>query len=220
MRARLPLLCQSWFPSEDDVGSQRQDQESGFKAICPLDDSHPSVCLREPQANPGYYVKFFDKRHLPGPDYKIADLIMLDTRNIKTKCPTRKFTPKSYGPSPMTGGGTRTCTLDLGTRWNIFLVCNVSLLEPYQKSIRAHRQQDWPLPDDIEGQLEYEVEYIIRSVIRTSGRGAQCTNSIFYLVQRLGYPEDKNSWKPAVMMEGLQEIVEQFQKKNPEMPRA
>ena len=75
-------------------------------------------------------------------------------------------------------------------------------------------------PDDIEGKLEYEVEHIVRSEVRTSGRGTRRTNRIFYLVKWLGYPEDENSWEPAEMMEGSQEIVAEFHRENPEMPRA
>lgn len=36
-------------------------------------------------------VKYFDKLFLPDADYKVHDLIMLETQNIKTKQPTRKL---------------------------------------------------------------------------------------------------------------------------------
>jgi len=38
--------------------------------------------------------KYYDRRATPQPDIKIGDLIMLHTKNIKSKRPTRKFTPR------------------------------------------------------------------------------------------------------------------------------
>jgi len=37
--------------------------------------------------------KYYDERATPHPDIEIGDLLMLNTKNIKSKRPTRKFTP-------------------------------------------------------------------------------------------------------------------------------
>lgn len=88
--------------------------------------------------------KYFDKRHLVEPDYKVGNLVMSDTRNIKTKGLTRKFAPKLDSPFPITRVSIRTCTLELGTQWIIFPGFHLSLLELYLSSIRANSPQDRP----------------------------------------------------------------------------
>lgn len=45
-------------------------------------------------------ARYLDKRHLPEPKFKVGDLVMLDARNIKSKRPSRKLAPKSYGLFP------------------------------------------------------------------------------------------------------------------------
>jgi len=37
--------------------------------------------------------KYYDRLATPQPDIEIGDSVMLDTKNIKSKRPTRKFTP-------------------------------------------------------------------------------------------------------------------------------
>ena len=42
--------------------------------------------------------KYYDQRATPQPDMDIGDLVMLNAKNIKSKRPTRKFTPRLYSP--------------------------------------------------------------------------------------------------------------------------
>ena len=42
--------------------------------------------------------KYYDPKRQEHPNYKNRDLVMLNTRNISTKRPTRKLAPKLYGP--------------------------------------------------------------------------------------------------------------------------
>ena len=41
--------------------------------------------------------KPYDKRATPHPDIKIRDLVMLNAKNIRTKRPTKKLSPRLYG---------------------------------------------------------------------------------------------------------------------------
>jgi len=42
--------------------------------------------------------KYFDRKATPQPDIKTGDLVMLKAKNIKSKRPTRMFTPRLYVP--------------------------------------------------------------------------------------------------------------------------
>ena len=167
-------------------------------------------------------AKYSDRTKQDAPDYKVGDLVMLDARNIKTKHPTHKLAPKSYGPFPITRVGTRSCTLDLGDQWNIFPTFHVSLLEPYRHSTCPERRQSPPPPDEIEGEIEYEVEHIVRSEERQKRRKVrgryQVYSEVYYLIKWKGYSHDENTWQPASSMTNTAELVAQFHATNPEMP--
>jgi len=42
--------------------------------------------------------KYYDQKALQQPDYKECDLLMLNGKNIHTKRPSKKLSPKLYGP--------------------------------------------------------------------------------------------------------------------------
>ena len=42
--------------------------------------------------------KYYDQRATPQPDIDIGDLVMLNAKNIRTKRPTTKLSPRLYGP--------------------------------------------------------------------------------------------------------------------------
>lgn len=128
----------TWWAGEVDTKSQA----SKFYAHCmqsvvdfPFENSQITW------ANMSYYC---DNKHLLEPKYKVGDLVILDTRNIKTKLPTSKTAPKSFSHFPVTLIVTRTCYLDLGAQWNIFPVFHISLLESYRKRARPSQKQDLP----------------------------------------------------------------------------
>src|SRR6267378_7904586 len=102
--------------------------------------------------------------------------------------PTAKLAPKRYGPFPITKvlGLPVTYKLRLPEQWNIHPVFHVDLLTPYKEMEFHGRNFEWPLPDLVDGNEEYEVERIVNS--RRSGRGRQ----VQYLVHWKGYPEARS----------------------------
>ena len=66
--------------------------------------------------------------------------------------------------------GERAFKLEILPRWKIHPVFHVSLLEPYRASVRAEREQPPRAPEEIEGDLEWEVERIVRSEVMTYTR--------------------------------------------------
>ena len=41
--------------------------------------------------------KYYDQRATPQPEINIGDLVMLNAKNIRTKRPTKKLSPRLYG---------------------------------------------------------------------------------------------------------------------------
>jgi hypothetical protein len=129
-----------------------------------------------------------------------------------------------YGPFEITEArGTRAYKLKLSDRWKIHPVFHVSLLEPYRTSNRPGREQPPREPEEIDGDLEWEVEKIVKSEIisytrRVRGRTTRL-RELRYFVKWKGCSEDENSWEPPEHLERAEELVEEFHRENPEMPR-
>ena len=86
--------------------------------------------------------KYYDQRATPQPDIDIGDLVMLNAKNIRTKRPTKKLTPRLYGLfKVLEKQGNRAYKLEIPPPWKIHPVFHVSLLEPYKVSGRPNREQ-------------------------------------------------------------------------------
>jgi len=99
--------------------------------------------------------KYYDRREAPQPDIEISDLVMLNSKSIESKRPTRKITPQLYGTFKVLEKiGNRAFKLDIPARWKIHTVLHVLLLEPYKVSNRPNREQLPREPEDAEDDLE------------------------------------------------------------------
>jgi len=122
----------------------------------------------------------YDQKAPAQPDKETGDLVMLNGKNIQSKRPTTKFTPRLCGPSKVwEKKANRAFKLDSPARWKINAVFDVSLLEPYKVSDRPNREQPPREPEDIEGDLEWEVERILKSEIITYTRKVRSVNKEF-----------------------------------------
>jgi len=136
--------------------------------------------------------RYTDATRKEPPAYQVGDLVMLNGRNIKTRCPSKKLDHKNDGHfqikkivSPLA------VRLTLPRKWKIHNVFHVSLLEPY----RTSEQRAPPDPskvlreaDDMEQSEEYDVDEVMSSVERGRGNNKR----ILYLVKWLDYPECKD----------------------------
>ena len=115
--------------------------------------------------------KYYDQRATPQPQIDIGDLVMLNAKTFRTKGPTKKLSPRLYGPfKVLEKQGNRAFKLDISPRWKIHSVFHVLLLEPYKVSDRPNGEQAPREPEDIEGDMEWEVEKIVKSEIITYTR--------------------------------------------------
>ena len=93
---------------------------------------------------------------------------MLNAKNIRTKRPAKKLSPKLYGPfKVLEKRGNRAFKLGISPWWKIHPIFHVSLLEPYRHSVRPGREPPPQVPEEINGDLEWEVECIVKSEIIT-----------------------------------------------------
>ena len=110
--------------------------------------------------------KYYYQRATPQPDIEIGHMVMLNVKYIMTKRPTKKLSPQLYRPfKVMEKRGDRAFKLDISPRWKIHHVFHVSLLESYKVSDQANREQPPREPEDVEGDMEWEVEEIVKSEV-------------------------------------------------------
>jgi transposase InsO family protein len=137
-----------------------------------------------------------------------GDDVLLSTKHITLKHPgTRKLLPRWIGPFTILDRvGQLAYKLQLPESMNrIHPVFHVSKLKPYKASGRV---QPPPVPIEIEGELEYEVERILdKRTVKRSRR----SDSVEYLVKWLGYGHEHNSWEPAQSVANAREIVQAFE---------
>ena len=148
---------------------------------------------------------------------------MLNAKYIRTKRPTKKLSPRLYGPfKVLEKQGNRAFKLDISPRWKIHPVFHVSLLEQYIVSDRPNREQPTRDPEDVEGDMEWEVEKIVKSEIITYTRKVRRVDNEFkelrHFVKWAGCSEDENTWEPPEGLVNAREIVEKFHRENPGMP--
>ena len=95
-------------------------------------------------------------------------------------------------------------------------------MEPGRESVHGNRQQPSRELKDIDGDLQWEVEKIVRSEIRSYRKRVrgryQEKRELWYFVKWQGCSEDENTWDPATGMENAEEVVENFHNENPDMP--
>ena len=167
--------------------------------------------------------KYYDCRATPQPDIDIGDLVLLNAKNIETKRPKKKLKLKLYGPfKVLEKRGNRAHKLNIPPVCKIYPVFQVSLLEPYKVSDHPNQEQPPREPEDIEGDMEWEVEKIVKSEIITYTRKVTRVSKTFkklrYCVKWAGCSEDENTWVPAERWENAREEMERFHQENPGIP--
>ena len=100
--------------------------------------------------------KWYDMKHLPAPEYntledvaagraKVADEVMLNRHNIRTKRPTEKLDHEYFGPFVIKRKvGQRAYELEVPSRMSIQPVFDVGLLEPCRESTDPTHKQEPP----------------------------------------------------------------------------
>ena len=157
---------------------------------------------------------FYDRTKGISIDYKIRDLVWLDTTNIQINCPTKKLSDHQYGLFEILEKiGKASYQLKLPAQWKqIHPVFNEVLLHPYVKPSSVLQKTDVPPPLDIINNIEeYEVEEIVDSKMYHG--------KLKYLVHWKGYPIEERTWEPIKNLSNSQEYIDEFHKKHPSAPQ-
>ena len=90
-------------------------------------------------------TKQYDSKKQEGPGFKEGDLVMLDSRHIRTKRPSKKLDYKKMGPFRIEKAiGNRAFKLKLPPKMKVHPVCHIGLLERYRDSKDPTRVQTVP----------------------------------------------------------------------------
>lgn len=104
-------------------------------------------------------------------NFSVGEQVLLSTKYFKLQGPrggTSKLLPKYVVPFKVSENiGPVACRLELPPHWKVHPVFHVSLLKTYH---RSGRYQPPPVPVEIEGALEYEVERVIDHRWRFCGK--------------------------------------------------
>lgn len=158
-------------------------------------------------------ARYYDAHRQTAPEYEIGDLVWLDSTNIKTTRPMKKFDDKWFGPFPITKIVSRAAVkLSLPAQMKIHPVFSVTRLRPFIPDRILERQQPPPPPPDLaeDGTEEYELEKILDS--------RRVRRRLLYLCKFKGYTDTHNEWIPARDI-SAEDLITDFHRLNPKAVR-
>ena len=149
--------------------------------------------------------------------FKVGDLVLLSTANLRNEKRAPKLVAKYYGPFEIVKViSDVTYELKLPPTMKIHPVFHISKLKAYKQTDKFNReeeQQNKPPPEIIDGEESWEVERIVKMRKRKRGR----KEVIEYLVLWKGYPEWEATWEPeANLKRWANETIVQFQQEQEE----
>jgi len=151
--------------------------------------------------------KYADKKRSDVEEYKVGDLVMLSTKDLKYQMVGRrmeKLTERFVGPYKIKKiVSSNAIELELPSTVKIHLVVNVSRIRRYIGQVKGQKKEQ-PLPVIIEGEEEWEVERILNKQ-RVRGKNK-------YLVHWKGFTAESDTWERKENLKNAQEAIEEFKK--------
>jgi len=151
--------------------------------------------------------KYADKRRSDVEEYKVGDLVMLSTKDLKYQMVgrrTEKLTERFVGPYKIKEIIlSNAVKLELPSTVKIHLVVNVSRIRRYVGQVEGQKKEQ-PAPVIIEGEEEWEVERILNK--------QQVRGKDKYLVHWKGFTVESDTWEGRENLENTKEAIEEFEK--------
>lgn len=146
--------------------------------------------------------EYYNRKHLPAA-FKKGDMVLLSTKNLRLKQPSKKVTSKYIGPFKVRDAiGTQAYRLWLPPAYRIHDVFHISLLKLYYHR-KGEPEENAQAPEiEEDGEESWEVEEILGDRI-VEGRKQ-------YLLRWKGYSDEWNAWADKEDCEGMQEMIEEY----------
>lgn len=157
-----------------------------------------------------------DKHRIDPPSFEVGTKVYLNSKNIRTTRPTRKFAEKHLGPFEIREKvGTVAYRLELPAELSrLHPVFHVSLLEPVKPSAIPNRTTEPPPPVEIDGEETWDIVRIVDSKYNGTKRQLE------YKVEWAGYEgtEQQYTWEPEDYCKDVPDDLEDFHTKYPHKP--
>jgi len=151
--------------------------------------------------------KYANKKRSDADEYKVRDLVMLSTKDLKYQMVgrrTEKLTEKFVGPYRVKEIiSSNAVKLELPSTVKIHPVVNVSSVRRYVGQVKGQRKEQ-PAPVIIKGEEEWEVEQILN---KRKVRGKDK-----YLVRWKRFTAESDIWEKRENLENAKEAIEEFER--------
>ena len=180
------------------------------RMICPAAQLHFEHCMQQMLQHAKQHLVVAKERQKKYADTKrrhcvfsVGDKVLVSTKNISLKGGgSRKLLPRYIGPFTITKSiNGVSYTLDLPKGLGVHPTFHISLLRLYKED-PDYLFKAPPLPEVIEGQLEYEVDHIVNH--RRMG------GSLEFLVRWKGYKECDDTWEPESNLKNCPKILKEY----------
>jgi len=151
--------------------------------------------------------KYMDKKRAEVDDYRVGDLVMLSTKDLKYQMVRRrmkKLMERFVGPYKIKKiVSSNTVELELPSIVKIHPVVNVSRICKYIGQVEGQKREQ-PALVIIEGEKEWEVKRILnKQKIRGKDK---------YLVQWKGFTAESDAWEGKENLGNAKKVIEEFEK--------
>jgi len=151
--------------------------------------------------------KFMNRKHGEEEEYRVGDLVLLSTKNLKWQMKGRrseKLTEHFVGPYKVKGiVSSNAIELELPKSIKIHPVVNVSKVRLYKLQVERQKKIP-PKLVIIEGEEEFEVEKILNKRV-VQGKEK-------FLVRWKGYMAEGDTWESRENLGNAKELVEEFER--------
>ena len=151
--------------------------------------------------------KYADRKRRKVDDYKVGDLVMLSTKDLRYQMVSRrteKLTERFIGPYKIKKIVlSNTVELELPSTVKIHPVVNVSRIRKYVGQVEEQKREQ-PASVIIKGEKEWEVERILnKQRVRRKNK---------YLVCWKGFTAESDTWEGRKNLKNAKEVIEEFKK--------
>jgi chromodomain-containing protein/p58 integrase-like protein len=130
------------------------------------------------------------KPYFPNRSFQVNNQVWFDARNLKVKAPSKKLSPRHYGPFTILEQVSPVAYhISLPQSVKIYDVFHVDRLIPFTETQEYGKAYPQPPPELIDGEEEYKIEEILDDCIKP-----RTCNLKQYFVKWKGYAQSENSW--------------------------